>query len=44
MNDLRKAAQQALEALEGFVYHGSGPPPSLGRQNQFNQLLKKDQT
>ena len=25
MNDLRKAAQQALEALEGFVYHGIGP-------------------
>ena len=22
MTDLRKAAQQALEALEGFAYHG----------------------
>ena len=25
MSELRKAAQQALEALEGFVYHGIGP-------------------
>jgi hypothetical protein len=25
MSDLRKAAQMALEALEGFVYHGIGP-------------------
>lgn len=24
-SDLRKAAQMALEALEGFVYHGIGP-------------------